>query len=60
MSPDESSKVPQPKVVAGGIAGAASILVLYVASLFGVDVPPEVASAFTVVVSFVAGYLKSA
>jgi hypothetical protein len=52
------SYAPRPKVVAGGIAGAASILVVYVASLFGLDVPPEVASAFTVVVSFGASYIK--
>jgi hypothetical protein len=56
MNPE--SYAPRPKVVAGGIAGAVSILVVYGASLAGLDVPPEVASAFTVVVSFAAGYIK--
>jgi hypothetical protein len=53
-----SSNQPQPKVVAGGIAGAVSILVIYAANLLGIDVPPEVASSFTVLVSFAAGYIK--
>jgi biotin transporter BioY len=47
-----------PKVAAGSIAGGLSIIAVWVAGLFGLDVPPEVASAFTVVVSGTAGYLK--
>ena len=50
---------PQPKVVAGGIAGAFTIVLVWVAGMLGIDVPAEVASAFTVLVSFAAGYLKS-
>lgn len=50
---------PQPKVVAGGVAGALTIVLVWLAGQFGVDVPAEVASAFTVLVSFAAGYLKS-
>lgn len=50
---------PQPKVVAGGVAGALTIVLVWVAGQFGVDVPPEVASAFTVLVSFAAGYFKA-
>lgn len=50
---------PQPKVVAGGVAGALTIVLVWVAGQFGLDVPPEVASAFTVLVSFAAGYLKA-
>ena len=53
------SKAPKPKVVAGGVAGAFTIVVVYAAGLAGLDVPAEVASAFTVLVSFVAGYVKS-
>jgi hypothetical protein len=49
---------PQPKVVAGGIAGSFTVVVVWLAGMFGVDVPAEVASAFTVLVSFAAGYLK--
>lgn len=51
---------PQPKVVAGGVAGAVTIVAVWIAGYFGVAVPPEVASAITVLVSFAAGYVKSA
>ena len=49
-----------PKVVAGGFAGAFSIVLVYVASLFGLDVPDYVAQAVTVLLAGAAGYLKSA
>ncbi len=49
-----------PKVVAGGIAGALTVLIVWGASLAGLDIPPEVASALTVLISFAAGFLKSA
>ena len=49
-----------PKVQAGGAAGAVTILLVWVAGMFGLDVPPEAASAFTVLVSTAAGYLKAA
>ena len=44
-----------PKVAAGGLAGALSVCVVYVVGQY-VSVPPEVASAVTVIVSGVAGY----
>ena len=53
------SRAPQPKVVAGGIAGAFTIVLVFAAGIAGVDVPPEVASAITVLTSFVVGYIKS-
>ena len=59
MTTKEVTLSPQPKVVAGGIAGAFTIVLVWVAGMLGVDVPAEVASAFTVLVSFAAGYLKS-
>jgi len=49
-----------PKVQAAGAAGAITILLVWVAGLFGLDVPAEAASAFTVLVSTATGYLKSA
>lgn len=49
---------PQPKVVAGGAAGAAAILIVYVASLFGLEVPGEVGAALAALLSFAAAYLK--
>lgn len=53
------SRKPRPKVVAGGIAGAATIVVVWVLALAGVDMPPEVASALTVIFSFAAAYIKT-
>lgn len=50
---------PQPKVVAGGVAGAVTVLLVYAFGLAGVDVPAEVAAAVTTVISFAAGYLVS-
>ena len=49
--------MPTNKVFAGGAAGAVSIIVVYVASLFGLEVPNEVAQSLTVLVSFAAGYI---
>jgi hypothetical protein len=48
-----------PKVAAATLAGAVTILVVYIAQLAGWTLPPEVASAFTTVIAFGAGYLKS-
>lgn len=53
------SRLPQPKVAAGGVAGAATIVLIWGAGAVGLDLPPEVASAITVLVSFAASYLKS-
>lgn len=50
---------PQAKVAAGGIAGSLTILIVYAAGVAGYDIPAEVASAFTVVVTFAAAYVKS-
>lgn len=49
---------PQPKVVAATTAGAATILLVYIAGLLGLAVPPEVASAVTVLLASGAAYLK--
>ncbi len=49
---------PTKKVAAGGAAGSFTILVVYAAGQCGFDVPPEVASAFTVLVSSVAAWLR--
>jgi hypothetical protein len=50
-----SKLILHPKVAAGGIAGALSVCVVYVVGHY-VSVPPEVASAVTVIVGGVAGY----
>jgi hypothetical protein len=58
MSSGDGSLRPVPKVTAGAAAGAAVLLLVWVAGLFGVDVPAEVAAAATVVLSAAAGYLR--
>lgn len=47
-----------PKVKAGGVAGAATVLLVWAAGQAGVDVPPEVASAVTVLLSAAAGWVR--
>lgn len=53
------SKKPQPKVVAGGVAGAAVVVLVWAASMSGLEIPAEVAGALIVLISFAAGYLKA-
>jgi hypothetical protein len=50
---------PTPKVAAAGTAGAATIILVWIASLFGLDVPEYVATAIGVLIAVAAGYLKS-
>ena len=52
--------LPTNKVAAGGAAGALSVLIVFVIGQAGVDLPPEVSSSLTVLISFVAGYFKKA
>ena len=40
----------------GAIAGAITVLVVWILGMFNVAAPPEVASAFTVIISFAASY----
>lgn len=49
----------EPKVKAGGAAGAAALVLVFAAGQAGVSVPPEVASAVTVLLTTGAGWLKS-
>ena len=49
---------PTPKVAVGGAAGAVTVVLVWAAGLFGVEVPPEVASAVTVLISTGAAYIK--
>lgn len=51
---------PRKKVAAAGAGGAAVTAIVTIMAWAGVDVPPEVAAAFCTVVSFAAGYFKSA
>lgn len=48
-----------PKVTAGAVAAAVTLLIVFTLTQLGVDVPADVASALTLVLSVVAAYLKS-
>jgi hypothetical protein len=48
---------PVPKVVAAGVTGALTVLLVWLAGLADIEVPPEVASAVTTILSFIAGYM---
>ena len=51
------SAAPTRKVTAGGLAGALTVILIWVLSAgFKVNIPPEVASAITVVFSFIVSY----
>lgn len=47
---------PTTKVVAGGSAGAITVVLLFTLAQFDIVVPAEVGSALTVILSFVASY----
>lgn len=47
-----------PKVSAAGLAGAVTVILLYILSFWDVEVPSEVAAAITLIISVVAGYLR--
>lgn len=51
---------PEKKVLSGSLAGSASILIAWTAGLFGLDVPPEIAQAFTVLIAGLASYFTTA
>ena len=56
---DQPTAEPTPKMTAVGIAGSVTVILLYLVKvIFNVDMPAEVASAITAVISFGAGYLK--
>ena len=53
---NQPSMAPTTKVAAGGVAGALTVLVVWILGLLHVAVPPEVASALTVIISFITSY----
>lgn len=53
---NQPSIAPSTKVAGGGVAGALIVLVVWILGLLHVAVPPEVASALTVIVSFATSY----
>lgn len=58
VSYDQPSASPSQKVAASGIAGSATIVLVYlIRTVFNVEIPAEVASAITALMAFAAGYL---
>ena len=49
-------RTPTRKVGAGALAGAVSVIAVWAAGLAGLEVPGEVASAFTTILTFVASW----
>jgi len=52
----ELKKAPTKQVANGGLAGAATIIIVWAASAWGLEIPPEIASAFTVVIMALIGH----
>lgn len=55
----QPTPAPSRKVAAGGLAGALTIILVWAVAQFGLEVPGEVASAITVIVSFFTSYFTS-
>lgn len=51
---------PTKPVVTGGLAGAATIILVWAAGAWGVEIPPEVASAITVFISGLTSHFTEA
>lgn len=54
-----SKYTPTPKVAAGSTTGAAVLVLLWLAGLMGLDLPPEVAGALVLLATAGAAWLKS-
>lgn len=54
---DQPTAMPTAKIAASGIGGSVSIVLVWLAGLTGLEVPPEVAAAVTTIISFLSGYL---
>lgn len=54
--PNATSKIPNRKVQVGGLAGALTTLIIGVAGMFDVEVPPEVAAAAATLIFALAAY----
>lgn len=59
LSSSPAGPLPTSKVAAGGAAGALTVVLVWALGAAGVDIPAEVASALTVLLSTAAAYLKS-
>ncbi len=55
---DQVDNTPVPKMQAAGIAGSITVVLIFILGQIDFEVPPEVASAVTVIISFLAGYFR--
>lgn len=55
---DQVSAAPTNKVAASGIGGAVSVVLIWlINTVFGIEIPSEVAAAIATVAGFASGYL---
>lgn len=54
---NQTSAAPTRKVAAGSVGGAVGVILIFVLSQFGVEVPAEVAAAISTVLGFAMSYL---
>ncbi len=55
---NQPTSTPTQKVAAAGIAGAVTVVLVYlVQAIFNIEIPAEVSSAITAIVAFASGYL---
>ena len=57
-SESSQSSLRSSKAVAGGLAGALTVVLVWIAGMFNVDVPPEASSAITTLIAGAAVWLK--
>lgn len=58
-APKIADPTPQPKVIAAGLGGAVTTLVLFILSNYGIEAPPEVAAALATIIAVTFGYITS-
>lgn len=49
-----------PKTTAAGVAGAVTLVIVFVLGQLGVEIPADVAAAVVTIIAFAAAYLKGA
>lgn len=59
MNPFTRDALPTGKVAAGGVTGALVFLVISTAARFGLEITAEEGVAATVILSFLASYIKA-
>lgn len=58
IKPPAPHRMPERKVAAAGVSGAVAVLVVYVATVCGLEVPASVSAAVATLAAFVGGYVK--